>query len=101
MSNFGKFMAGALVGGAVGAAIGMLLAPRSGAETRELIREEFETRSRDVADSVREKGDVLREKAAAFKEKLGELSQDFEEAGKKAVSRFTDKSSETPSAPTP
>jgi len=89
-SSFGKFMAGALVGGAIGAVIGMLLAPRSGSETRELIREEFETRYRESGDTLREKSDLLKEKAAAFRDKLSDLSADLEETGRKTVSRFTE-----------
>jgi gas vesicle protein len=89
-SSFGKFVVGALVGGAVGAAIGMLLAPRSGSETRELIKEEFESRYRDSADALREKSDVLKEKAAAFREKMSDLSAELEETGRKTVSRFTE-----------
>ncbi len=90
MSSFGKFIAGALVGGAVGAAIGMLLAPRSGVETREMIRGEFESRYRRSADAIREKGDVLREKAEAFKEKARQVSDDLEEVGRRTVSRLTE-----------
>jgi gas vesicle protein len=89
-SSFGKFVAGALVGGAVGAVIGMLLAPRSGSETRELIREEFETRYRESGDVLREKSDVLKEKASAFREKISDLSAELEETGRKTVSRFTE-----------
>lgn len=91
MSSFGKFITGALVGGAVGAAIGMLLAPRSGVETREMIREEFETRYRSSADALREKGDVLKEKAEAFKEKARKVSDELEEVGRRTVSRFNDR----------
>jgi gas vesicle protein len=89
-SSLGKFILGTLVGGAVGAAIGMLLAPRSGSETRELIREELDNRYHESADALREKSDVLKEKAAAFRDKVGEISADLEETGRKTVSRFTD-----------
>lgn len=89
-SSLGKFVLGAVIGGAVGAAIGMLLAPRSGAETRELIKEEFDSRYRESTDALREKSDVLKEKAAAFKDKLSEISADLEETGRKTVSRFTE-----------
>lgn len=89
-SSFGKFVVGALVGGAVGAAIGMLLAPRSGAETRELIKEEFDNRYRESADALREKSDVLKEKASALKDRVNEFSSDMEEKGRQAVSRFTE-----------
>lgn len=100
-SSLGKFVLGALVGGAVGAAIGMLLAPRSGSETRELIKEEFDSRYRESADALREKSDILKEKASAFKDKMCEISSELEETGRKTVSRFTEavkKPSETPSS---
>lgn len=90
-SNFGKFVAGALLGGAVGAVIGMLLAPRSGEETRTLIKEEFDARTRDVAEGLRDKSDLLKEKAAAFRDKVGDLSHELEETGRRTVSRFTDR----------
>jgi gas vesicle protein len=97
-SSFGKFVLGALLGGAIGGVIGMLLAPRSGVETRELIREEFDQRYRESADVLREKSDVLKEKAAAFREKMSELSADLEETGRRTVSRFTE-AGKTPSEP--
>lgn len=99
-SSFGKFLVGAFLGGAIGAIIGMLLAPRSGTETRALIREEFDNRYRESSDTVREKSDRIREKAVAFKDKLGELSDDLEKKGQQVLSRFTDgkNRSETPSS---
>lgn len=99
-SSFGKFVFGALVGGAVGAVIGMLLAPRSGAETRELIKEELDNRYRESADVVREKSDILKEKATAFKDKVTELSSELEETGRKTFTRISEavkKTTETPS----
>jgi gas vesicle protein len=99
-SAFGKFVAGALVGGAVGAVIGMLLAPRSGSETRELIREELDSRYRESTDSLRDKSELLKEKAAAFREKMTDLSSELEETGRKTVSRFTEAVKKTTGEPT-
>ena len=44
------FMVGVLLGSIVGAAIGLLLAPQSGEETREVITES----ARDIRDKVKE-----------------------------------------------
>ena len=44
----GKFIAGCVVGGVIGAIAGLLLAPQSGEETREAIKDV----SRDVADKI-------------------------------------------------
>ena len=37
MSDFGKFVGGLMMGGAIGGLLGVLLAPRKGEETRQLI----------------------------------------------------------------
>jgi gas vesicle protein len=77
MSSFGKFMLGTLVGGALGAVLGLLLAPRSGQETRKLIKDEFSTRYNDSVDCVKEKADAVRAK--------------IKEEGRKMVSKISHK----------
>jgi gas vesicle protein len=88
MTSFGKFLGGAVLGGAIGAVIGMLLAPRSGAETRALIREEFESRCHDSTEAIQAKAEIIQEKASAFREKVSELAEDLEEKGQQAFSRL-------------
>ncbi len=53
-SSFGSFLAGMVIGGLVGAAIGLLLAPASGDEIREQV------------------GEFVGEKRASFEEAIGE-----------------------------
>lgn len=96
-SNLGKFIVGALVGGVVGAALGMLLAPRSGNETREMIREELDNQMREVSDTLKEKSDTIKEKAGGLKEKVAEVASELEEVGRRALGRFSSEKSETPS----
>lgn len=78
--SVGKFLAGVLVGGAVGAVAGILLAPQSGEETRELLNDA----SKDVAQKtdktvkeIQEKADVvvsdLQEKGDEIMGKIQEL----------------------------
>ncbi len=62
MSSAGKFLAGAIIGGAIGAVAGILLAPQSGEETRELLNDA----SKDVAKKtdktvkeIQDKADVV------------------------------------------
>lgn len=86
MSSFGKFMLGTLVGGAIGAALGLLLAPRSGQETRKLIQDEFSTRYNDSVDCVKEKAEAVRAK-------IKEEAQHLEEAGRKMVGKLSHKDS--------
>ncbi len=97
--SFGRFVLGAVVGGALGALAGMSLAPRSGEETRRLIQDELDSRiknTQDTADSVKnkvkdavqEKSQVLREKAESIKEQALALSHELEETGRRTMARF-------------
>lgn len=53
-SGFGSFLAGLLVGGFVGAAVGMLLAPQSGTRLREQVGEFVDGRRVAFDDAVNE-----------------------------------------------
>ena len=71
-----KFFTGFLVGGAIGALAGILLAPKSGEETRAQIAEtakemtrradetvkELQSKADDVVSEMQKKGDELKEK---------------------------------------
>ena len=57
--SVGKFLAGFIVGGAVGALAGILLAPQSGDETRELLCDA----SKDVIDKTDKTVKEIQEKA--------------------------------------
>ncbi len=67
-SNFGAFLLGALAGGIAA----LLLAPRSGAETRNMIREMAE----DEADKVRKKVRQARDVARRVVEEAEDLAGD-------------------------
>ena len=72
----GKFLVGFIVGGAVGAIAGILLAPQSGEETRELLNDaskdvvkktdktikEIQDKADTVVSDVQKKGDEIMEK---------------------------------------
>lgn len=76
MSSTTKFLAGFLIGGAVGAIAGILLAPKSGAETREIIKnsaadaikkadatvKEIQAKADDVVSELQKKGEEIKEK---------------------------------------
>jgi gas vesicle protein len=53
-SGFGSFVAGLVIGGLIGAAIGLLLAPESGEEMREQVGDFVDERMRDFGDAVNE-----------------------------------------------
>jgi gas vesicle protein len=63
-SGFGSFLAGLVIGGLVGAAIGLLLAPRAGEELREQVGE-FVGEKRAAFDEAINEGKVAAEKARA------------------------------------
>ncbi len=50
----GKFVCGFVIGGIVGAVAGVLLAPRSGEETREMIKESSQKAYDKAASTVKE-----------------------------------------------
>ncbi len=71
-----RFLAGFLVGGAIGAVAGILLAPKSGAETRQLLADgakdtlrradetvkEIQSKADDVVSDMQKKGEEIRGK---------------------------------------
>jgi gas vesicle protein len=63
-SGFGSFLAGVVIGGLIGAALGLLLAPRTGEELREQI-DDFVGEKRAEWDEAVNEGRVAAERARA------------------------------------
>jgi gas vesicle protein len=63
-SGFGSFLAGVVIGGLIGAAIGLLLAPASGEDLREQVGEFVDERRTAFGDAVNE-GRLAAEQARA------------------------------------
>ena len=63
-SGFGSFLAGAVIGGLIGAAIGLLLAPQTGEELREHVGDFVEGKMADWDEAVNE-GRAAAEQARA------------------------------------
>ncbi|MEB3286287.1 MAG: YtxH domain-containing protein [Vampirovibrionales bacterium] len=91
----GKYVAGALIGGALGALIGLLLAPRSGIETREMIKESLgnvndccqETKSK-VQHELHDKSELLKAKASSISDRVKSLSEEIESRGREAFQKL-------------
>jgi len=74
--SVGKFFAGCVIGGALGALAGVLLAPQSGEETRELLSDaskdvvkktdktvkDIQDKADDVVSDMQKKGDEIMDK---------------------------------------
>jgi gas vesicle protein len=63
-SGFGSFLAGVVIGGLIGAAVGLLLAPQSGEELREQVGEFVETKRAEWDEAINE-GRAAAEQARA------------------------------------
>ena len=53
-SGFGSFLAGVVIGGLVGAAVGLLLAPQTGDQTREQLGEFVDEKRSQLGDAINE-----------------------------------------------
>jgi gas vesicle protein len=88
-NEFGAFFSGFLIGGLVGAAVALLLAPQSGEETREIIR--------DRSIELRDQAEVMAKDAMTTAEDLQKRGQVILEEQKSRVSKSS--STETKAEP--
>ncbi len=94
MSN-GRYSAGSValafvLGSAVGAGLALLAAPKSGTETRELLKEQANVAKDEalkVADEVKKKGTGLIEKSREVVETKRAVLESALEAGKEAMEK--------------
>jgi len=100
-SDFGAFFSGFVIGGLVGAAVALILAPQSGEETRALMREksieikergeagwqEAQERARHAADDAKARA---AEVAAEVRSKAEEIVREVAETATKKAQGATD-----------
>jgi len=93
-SDFGAFLAGFVIGGLVGAATALLLAPQSGEETRTLIRDksiELKDKAGETAAEARARAETSLAEAQARAEKaLAEAQAKYEELAQQAKDKTTE-----------
>jgi len=86
--KFGAFLGGALLGGALGAVLGLLMAPRSGTETRNQLTEGLGDMREKGAKMVEDVRDNAGTRLGSLKDKLGSkisLISEAIDAGRKAA----------------
>lgn len=86
----GKFLAGFLVGGALGAVAGVLLAPQSGEETRELLSDA----SKDVVSKTDKTVKDIQDKADTVVSELQQKSDEIMEKIQTLINKQKNESSE-------
>ncbi|HEY42463.1 MAG TPA: YtxH domain-containing protein [Anaerolineae bacterium] len=100
-SDFGAFITGFVVGGLVGAAVALLLAPQSGEETRTMIRDkgielkdqveqtatETRVKAEQMAQDAREKARDLQQRGQVILEEQRSRIEQAVETGKRATRR--------------
>ena len=94
-SGVSSFLLGALVGGVIGAAAALFLAPKSGSQ----MREDFSTQAVQLKDKSIELGAVAKTKATEFtsvaKEKTSELTKSIQEQSEQLVGKVKSMTSKT------
>ncbi len=95
--EFGAFLIGFIIGGLTGAAISLIMAPQSGEETREILRD----RAIELRDKAQETAQVAREQvgstASDVRSRAGDLANkakssasDLYQRGQSAVNKSGD-----------
>jgi gas vesicle protein len=93
MSDEGRgaeFLAGVIIGGLIGAAVGLLLAPQPGEETREQLRErgiELKERVVELSEEARKKAEEFQDEGRTALETQASRVKGAIEEGKKAASK--------------
>jgi gas vesicle protein len=73
-SGFGSFLAGVVIGGLIGAALGLILAPQTGEELREQVGDFVEGKKAEWDEAIEEG------RAAAEQARAGMIASDAETA---------------------
>jgi gas vesicle protein len=81
INHSANFLARIVVGGLTGAAAAILLAPQSGKETRELIRQKAEDLRDQTTASVEDAVSQVRSKAGQIKDDVSDKAKDLKQQG--------------------
>ena len=82
-----KFIKGTIIGGLVGATLGILFAPKSGKETRQQIKQGAQNVAKDLQVRLQKLGDQVASELTALKAVAGELTEEAKEESQELLSR--------------
>ena len=91
--DLGSFLSGFIIGGLVGAAVALMLAPQSGEETRTILKEkgiELKDRAAETADEARARAEQVTADARARAEDLRRRGQELYEEQKGRIGKAID-----------
>ncbi|MDX1652345.1 MAG: YtxH domain-containing protein [Brumimicrobium sp.] len=80
--NTGDILLGVLAGAAVGAGIGILMAPDKGSNTRKKIKNKFDSSKEDVMEKFEELASMVRRKTGNYSSEISDaIDEALEETG--------------------
>jgi gas vesicle protein len=91
--DLGSFLAGFVIGGLIGAGVALLMAPQSGEETRQIIKDksiELRDRAVETAEEAQKRAEELQQRGKEIYEEQVQRVQSAVDAGKKAVKKSTE-----------
>ncbi len=99
-SNFGKVLTAILAGAAIGAAAGVLFAPKKGSETRDNLSkkakevgDQLRSKKEDLKDKAKDKADEIRSAAHNVGEKIEDRKSEMAGAAKNGADQIKSQSS--------
>jgi gas vesicle protein len=97
-NDFGSFLSGMIIGGLIGAAVGLLLAPQSGEETRQVIREksiELRDKAAETAEETRIRLEEMGQQAKERADEIAHQVRDTIEEGRDRIETTIEQGKET------
>jgi len=91
--KFNAFLSGLLLGSLTGAVVGIILAPQSGEDTRDVIRDrglEFRNKAASTVDETRVRAEEALQRTRERSEELGQRGQDILTEQRHRIEHFID-----------
>ncbi len=89
--EFGAFLIGFIIGGLTGAAVSLIMAPQSGEETREYLRERAIELREKAQETAATTADQVGSRASEVRERAGDLRQRGQVVLEEQVNKITNK----------